>query len=188
MLTILTTFHLHRTLRRAHSTSGSGAWGLAARFHDNFLVIRTTHNHVALHGIVDAENAIELGDLSGVSVEVDEGVVTLRELVDLVGELALAPVVDVVDLATVLGESDFDALHNASARLIGDRGIDKKQQFISLHVVTSSGHVASGREGLRPRQERSVENLTTTQLIGAPAKSYRAFPPAQSHHMRASPC
>ena len=43
---------------------------------------------MALHRIVDAENAIELGDLSGVCVEVDEGVVTLGELVDLKGELA----------------------------------------------------------------------------------------------------
>ena len=165
----------------------SCVWGLSAHFHDYLLVIRTAHDHVALHGIVDAENAIELGDLSGVSVEVDEGVVTLRELVDLVGELALAPVVDVVDLATVLGESDFDALHNTSARLIGDRGIDKKQQFISLHVVTSSGHVASGREGLRPRQERSVENLTTNACVGAAAIPHRTPQPAQSHHMRRIP-
>ena len=48
---------------------GSCVWGLSAHFHDYLLVIRTAHDHVALHGIVDAENAIELGDLSGVSVE-----------------------------------------------------------------------------------------------------------------------
>lgn len=65
---------------------------------------------MALHRIVDAENAIELGDLSGVCVEVDEGVVTLGELVDLKGELALAPVLDVVDLAAVFGDSDVNTL------------------------------------------------------------------------------
>ncbi len=85
---------------------------------------------MALHRIVDAENAIELGDLSGVCVEVDEGVVTLGELVDLKGELALAPVLDVVDLAAVLGDSDVNTLGDAGASLLSGRGIDKIQQFI----------------------------------------------------------
>ena len=59
---------------------GQSAHGREARFHYVLLVIGTAHDHVALHGIVDAENAIELGDLSGVCLEVDEGVVALDEL------------------------------------------------------------------------------------------------------------
>ena len=102
---------------------------------------------MALDSVVDAQNSVELGDLLGVCVEVDEGVVTLGEVVDLKGELALAPVLDVVDGATVLGDSDLDALHSTRAGLLVRRGVDEKQQFISLHFVTSSGLMAPGREG-----------------------------------------
>ena len=80
-------------------------------------------------------------------MELDEGVVTFGEVVDLVGELALAPLVNVVDLAITLGDRGIDALHDSETSLGVESGVDEEQQFISLHLVTSSGHKAPGREG-----------------------------------------
>ena len=62
-------------------------------------------------------------------------------------ELALAPVLDGIDDAALGGDSNVDALHNTSAGLLVSVGSDEEQQFISLHVVTSSGLMASGSEG-----------------------------------------
>ena len=80
-------------------------------------------------------------------MEVDEGVVTFGELVDLIGELALAPLVNVVDLASALSDRGVDALHHRETGLGVECRVNKIQQFISLHCVTSSGHKAPGREG-----------------------------------------
>ena len=69
------------------------------RIHTNdLLLVVATDDHVADHGVGNTKHAIELRDGSRVCMEVDEGVVTFGELVDLVSELALAPLVDVVDL------------------------------------------------------------------------------------------
>ena len=66
-------------------------------------------------------------------MEVDEGVVALVELVDVIGQLAPAPVLDVVNRATL--DSDLDTLHDGGSGGLVGCGIDKIQQFISLHVV-----------------------------------------------------
>ena len=41
------------------------------------------HNHVTRDGVGDAQNAIKLGDVCGIRVEIDECVVTLGQTVDL---------------------------------------------------------------------------------------------------------
>lgn len=94
---------------------------------------------MALYRIVDAQNAIKLRDALGICVEIDESVVGIGQTVHLVGKFALAPFIDIVDSALPFGDSGLDALHNACARLFIDGRSDKKQQFISLHQLTSSG-------------------------------------------------
>ena len=42
---------------------------------------------------------------------------------------------DAIDDAALGGNRDVDALHDTRAGLLVARGVDKKQQFISLHVV-----------------------------------------------------
>ena len=68
-------------------------------------------------------------------------------MVDFKGELALAPVIDAVNLATLLNYSTLNALHYAITSFVGCSGINKEQQFIGLHMVTSFGLTAPGREG-----------------------------------------
>ncbi len=71
------------------------------------------NDHVADHSVGDAQHAIELCDVGGICVEIDEGVVTVGQAVDLVSEFTLTPVVNVVDLALALGDGSLDTLHNA---------------------------------------------------------------------------
>ena len=52
---------------------------------------------MAHNGVIDAKNAIEFSNVSGIGMEIDESVVTVGQTVDLVSEFALAPVVDVVN-------------------------------------------------------------------------------------------
>ena len=51
------------------------------------------------HGLVERELTIQLLDRGGLGLELDDGVDALVLLVDLVGETALAPDVDLVDRA-----------------------------------------------------------------------------------------
>ena len=55
------------------------------------------HDHVANNDIRDAQHAIEFCNLGGISVEIDEGVDTVGQTIDLVSEFTLAPLVNVVD-------------------------------------------------------------------------------------------
>ena len=83
------------------------------------VLVGTTHDHVTLDGIVNAKNAVKLGDLVSICMEIDESLVTLIEVVDLIGELAPTPILDVIPLAAIIGDGNIDTLHNASADLIG---------------------------------------------------------------------
>ena len=80
------------------------------------LLVVATDDHVADHSVGDAQDAIKLGDLGRICVEVDEGVVTIGEVVDLVGELALAPLVNGVDLASALSDRGIDVYKRQSLR------------------------------------------------------------------------
>ena len=102
-----------------------------------------------------AVDAIKLGDLGRICVEVDEGVVTIGEVVDLVGELALAPLVNGVDLASALSDRGIDTLHNSETSLGVERRVNKEQQFISLHIVTSSGQMWLQVVKVRLKQEKT---------------------------------
>jgi lysozyme family protein len=86
-------------------------------------------------------------------VEIDESVVAIGQTIDLISEFALAPVVDVINNAGALGESSLDTLHHASASLVVNRRSNNKQQFISLHQLTSFGLYGSGLVKATPEQE-----------------------------------
>ena len=88
-------------------------------------------------------------------MEVDEGVVTIGEVVDLVGELALAPLVNGVDLASALSDRGIDTLHNSETSLGVERRVNNEQQFISLHIVTSSGQMWLQVVKVRLKQEKT---------------------------------
>ena len=94
---------------------------------------------MAHNGVIDAKNAIEFSNVSGIGMEIDESVVTVGQTVDLVSEFALAPVVDVVNRTLALGDRGLNTLHNSGTGFFVDRRSDKKQQFISLHQLTSFG-------------------------------------------------
>ena len=112
------------------------------------------HDHVADHSIVDAQNAIELGNVLRISVEIDESVITVGQTIDLVSKFALAPLVDVVNLACALSDRGLDSLHDGNAIFVGNGRGDKKQQFVSLHQLTSFGLYGSGSgEGVHPEQD-----------------------------------
>lgn len=49
---------------------------------------------MTLDCIVDAQDTIELCDIGRISMEIDEGVVTLGKAVNLVSKFTLAPVID----------------------------------------------------------------------------------------------
>ena len=102
------------------------------------------NDHVADDSVHDVQHAIELCDCSRLGFEIDEGVVTVRETVDLVGELALAPLLNVADLATLRSDSRIDTLLSSETGLLVNGRIDEKQQFVSLQLVTSSGLNGSG--------------------------------------------
>ena len=119
------------------------------------LLVVATDDHVADHSVGDAQDAIKLGDLGRICVEVDEGVVTIGEVVDLVGELALAPLVNGVDLASALSDRGIDTLHNSETSLGVERRVNKEQQFISLHIVTSSGQMWLQVVKVRLKQEKT---------------------------------
>ena len=71
-------------------------WDLAGPYVILFAV-GALHDHVANNDIRDAQHAIEFCNLGGISVEIDEGVDTVGQTIDLVSEFTLAPLVNVVD-------------------------------------------------------------------------------------------
>jgi hypothetical protein len=122
--------------------------GIIPLFHyKDLILIDSTHNHVTLNSIIDSQDSIELCNLRWICMEIDEGIITLGKIVDLKSKLALAPVLDAVDYSAVGGKSDVNTLHYASAVFLSGSWVNKKQQFIGLHIVTSSGLMASGSEG-----------------------------------------
>ena len=72
-------------------------------------------------------------------MEVDEDVITLGQVVDLVRKFALAPVIDIVDGALTCGDDVLDAAHHISAGFLLESRSNEKQQFVSLHQLTSFG-------------------------------------------------
>ena len=108
------------------------------------IAVGALHDHVANNSIGDAKHAIEFCNLGGISVEIDEGVDTIGQTIDLVSEFTLAPLVDVVNLACALGDRGLDSLHDGNAIFVGNGRGDKKQQFVSLHQLTSFGLYGPG--------------------------------------------
>ena len=106
---------------------------------NRFSTVIAARDHVTNDSVHDVQHAIELCDGSRIGFKIDEGVVSVREAVDFVGQLALAPLLDIVDLAALLRDNGIDALLGSQANFLFNGRIDKEQQFVSLHLVTSSG-------------------------------------------------
>ena len=94
---------------------------------------------MANNDIGDAQHAIEFCNLSGIGMEVDESVNTVGQTIDLVSEFTLAPLIDVVDRALTVRDGGLDAIHSVGAGLFVSRRSNEKQQFVSLHQLTSFG-------------------------------------------------
>ena len=62
-------------------------------------------------------------------MEVDEGVVTIGEVVDLVGELALAPLFHLIDGAVLLDQS-LELFHDGLGLFLGEVGVENVQDLV----------------------------------------------------------
>ena len=60
-------------------------------------------------------------------------VVALGHLADLESKLALAPAIDGIHHAPVSGDDALDLVQDGRAGLLVERGVEQKQQFVSLH-------------------------------------------------------
>ena len=102
------------------------------------------HDHVANNDIRDAQHAIEFCNLGGISVEIDEGVDTVGQTIDLVSEYTLAPLVNVVDGTLGGRDNALDTIHRICTGFLVGRRSNNKQQFVSLHQLTSFGLYGPG--------------------------------------------
>ena len=84
------------------------------------------------YGVVEAEARFELGQRFLAALDVQAQVVRLRELLDHVGQLAAAPVLDAVHLATGSGDEALVALQHGRNLLALIR-MDQQNDFIVTH-------------------------------------------------------
>ena len=120
------------------------------------VAVVASHDHVAHNSIVDAQNTIKLCNLRGIGMEVDQDVVTLGQVLDLVCQLALAPVIDVVNAALGFGDDALDARLDSRTGFLVECGGNEIQQFISLNQLTSFGLNGPGLVKALPGQENSL--------------------------------
>jgi hypothetical protein len=78
------------------------------------------------------QDAVELGDGSGVRMEQDDLVVALLGVVDLVGKTALAPRFLGVDRTAIGSDETPDLLKGGIACLVLEVGAQDKHEFVSL--------------------------------------------------------
>src|SRR5690606_14259924 len=110
--------------------SGSGIRGLGGGRLAGFLALDRLHHdgrlgvgvlgldeQVAQDRVVVAERVLELIQRGLAAFDVEAHVVGLHELLDGVGELAAAPVLDAVDLAAIAGDHGLEALEHGGALL-----------------------------------------------------------------------
>src|SRR6476661_6036150 len=93
------------------------------------------HREVAQHGVVEAEGVLELAHHVLVGLDVDAQVVRLGELVDLVGQLAAAPVLDTMHLAAAGGDHALVTLQHGRNLLALVR-VDQQHDFIMTHGLS----------------------------------------------------
>src|SRR5690606_26287520 len=91
------------------------------------------HDLVAHHLVGEPQLALELGQPLGADLQVDDRVVALGGVVDLVGELALAPVVDPLHGAALLGDQRGEALHGALHRGLVESALRDHHQLVRAH-------------------------------------------------------
>src|SRR6476661_3311559 len=93
------------------------------------------HRQVAQHGVVEAEGVLELTHHVLVGLDVDAQVVRLGELVDLVGQLAAAPVLDTMHLAAAGGDHALVTLQHGR-NLFALVRVDQQHDFIMTHGLS----------------------------------------------------
>src|ERR1700712_908297 len=110
-------------------------------------------------GLVQVQLAVEFEDGRGFGLEVDDRVDALAVLVDLVGEPALAPDVDLVHRATVVLDHVEERVEGRSDGALFQGGVEDDHYFVVTHgcpipPVDSGGHGRSVAGGARPSQRR----------------------------------
>ena len=99
---------------------------------------------VAQHGVVELERMLQLSHHSLVGLDVDAQVVGLGELVDLVGQLATAPVFHAVHLAATGGDHALVALQHGG-HLFALIRMDQQNDFVMTHWTPCGWGVAATR-------------------------------------------
>src|SRR3954453_8684240 len=91
------------------------------------------HQLRAQHRLVQVELPVELGDGRGLGIDVDDRVDALDLLLDLVGEPATAPDVDLADGAAGLGDDGQEPVERRSDRPLLELGVEDDHQFVVTH-------------------------------------------------------
>src|SRR5690606_31810238 len=93
------------------------------------------HHQVAEHGVVEAEAFDELVEHGLVGLDVEQHVMRLDQVVDRIGELAAAPVLEAVDLALAAFDQRLVALDHGRHLLALVR-MDQEHDFVMSHVFS----------------------------------------------------
>ena len=65
---------------------------------------------MAYNSIGDAEYAVEFSNVAGLCMEIDKGVITVGQTVDFVSELALTPVINIINDTVTFCEGGLEIL------------------------------------------------------------------------------
>src|SRR3954454_5218962 len=135
--------------------SWSGGWsGWCGRYDARLADVRTDHLG-AQHRLVQRQLAVELLDGGRLGVQRHDGVDALGVLVDLVGEPATSPDVDVLDGTAVVADHVEVRVERGPDGALFEVGVEDDHHFIgtqsSLHLLRTQAATASPwQEGLRP--------------------------------------
>ena len=91
-------------------------------------------DEVAQDGVVELERVFELVERSLVALDVHADVVSLREFLDHVGQLAAAPVFNTVDLAAVRRDRGLLTLDHRG-HLLALIGVHDESDFVMTHYT-----------------------------------------------------
>src|SRR5947209_7886099 len=91
----------------------------------------------AQHGLVEVELAVELLDGRWLGSDVEDGVDALDLVVDLVGQPATAPDVDLLDAATALADHTEELVERRGDGALLEIRIEDDHQFVTAHKKRS---------------------------------------------------
>ena len=140
---------------------------------------------VTKHGVVEAKAGLELVQHLVVALDVDAEVVRLGELLDHVGHLATAPVLDPVHLAAAGGDGGLVAFQHGR-NLFALIGMDQEHDLVMTHGVSLwipgrkplAGPIGPRRGTSRPDAAREEKPASINRMGLCRARSPAASPQA----------